>query len=102
MADACLMDILALPQDDLKKVLPKASARSLAKLVIAYPRAVGKTFMDILTECMSAPTIAFIHEEIEVIKNPSYVEIRSAESEIMKIIRDENLEDHLVALKHAK
>jgi flagellar motor switch protein FliG len=95
MAEACMMDILALPQDDLKKVLPKASTRSLAKLVIAYPRAVGKSFLDLLKECMSAPTIAFIQEEVGLMKIPSYVEIRTAESEIVKIIRDEHLEDRL-------
>ena len=96
MADACMMDILALPQDDLKKILPKASTRSLAKLVIAYPRSFGKSFLEILMECTSARTIAFIQEEIGMMRIPSYVEIRSAESEIMKIIRDEHLEDRLV------
>jgi flagellar motor switch protein FliG len=95
MGEACMMDILALPQDDLKKILPKASTRSLAKLVIAYPRAVGKTFLEILQDCMSARTIAFIQEEVGMMRIPSYVEIRTAESEIMKIIRDEHLEDRL-------
>jgi hypothetical protein len=97
MGEPCMMDILTLPQDDLRKVLPKASARSLAKLALAYPRAVGKTFIDILKECMSAPTIAFIQEEIVVMRIPSYVEIRTAESEIMKIIRDEHLDDRLAS-----
>lgn len=95
MAEACMMDILALPEDDLKKVLPKASTRSLAKLVIAYPRAAGKTFIDLLKQCISARTIAFIQEEIIVMRIPSYGEIRTAESELMKIIRDEHLEDRL-------
>jgi hypothetical protein len=95
MGEVCMMDIMALPQDDLKKVLPKASTHSLAKLVLAYPRAVGKTFLEILTECTSPLTIAFIQEEIGFMRTPTYVEIRSAESEIMKIIRDEHLEERL-------
>jgi len=100
MAEACMLDILTLPEDDLKKVLPKASTRSLAKLVIAYPRAVGKSFLDLLKECMSARTIAFIQEEIGMMRIPSYVEIRTAESEIMKIIRDEHLEERLSSVQH--
>jgi flagellar motor switch protein FliG len=101
MVEACMMDILTLPQDDLKKVLPKASTHSLVKLVLAYPRTASKTFFETLKGCMSAPTIAFIQEEIEAMRTPSYVEIRSAESEIMKIIRDEHLEDRLSSVQHA-
>jgi flagellar motor switch protein FliG len=100
MSEACMMDILTLPESDLKKILPKASTRSLAKLVIAYPRSAGKTFLDLLKGCMSAHTIAFIQEEIIVMKIPSYGEIRTAESEIMKIIQDEHLEDRLVSAPH--
>jgi hypothetical protein len=37
----------------------------------------------------------------EAMRTPSYVEIRSAESEIMKIIRDEHLEDRLSSVQHA-
>ena len=81
----------------MRKVLQKASSRSLAKLVLAYPRAVGKTFLDILQNCMSATTIAFIQEEVEVMRLPTYVEIRTAESEIMKIIRDEHLDGRLAS-----
>jgi len=102
MAEACMMDILSLPQEDLKKVLPKASTRSLAKLVVAYPRAVGKTFLEVLQQCMSAPTFAFIEEEMDGMRLPSYVEIRSAESELMKIIRDENLEERFFSSPPAK
>jgi len=95
MAEACMCDIMTLPQEDLKKVLIKASMRSLAKLVSAYPRAAGNAFLEILTDCMSAPTIAFLKEEVGLMRLPTYPEIRSAESEIMKIIRDEHLEDRL-------
>lgn len=102
MAEACMFDILALPQDDLKRVLPKASTQSLAKLVVAYPRAVGRTFLDILKECMSARTLEFIQEEVGFMRIPSYMEIRSAEMEIMKIIRDEHLEERLSCAQPAR
>jgi flagellar motor switch protein FliG len=101
MAEACMFEILDLTEDDLKKVLPKASTRSLAKLVLAYPRAFGKTFLEILTACVSDRTIAFIQEEVGLMRIPSYPEIRTAESEIMKIIRDEHLEDRLSCDRHA-
>jgi flagellar motor switch protein FliG len=92
VTEACMFDILALPEEDLKKVLSKASTRSLAKLVVAYPRAVGRTFLEVLNKCLSAPTIEFLHEEMSFMRPPSYPEIRQAESELMKIIHDERLE----------
>ena len=92
MSDVCMFDILALPHDDLQKVLPKASSRSLAKLAVAYPRAAGRSFLDILGQCMSEVTLNFIREEINGMRTPTYPEIRQAENEIMKIIRDAHLE----------
>ena len=93
--EACMFDILALPDDDLERILPKASTRSLAKLVIAYPRAAGRTFLEILTRCMSAATLEFIQDEMGTTKIPSYPEIRQAEMELMQIVREEHLEDRL-------
>ena len=91
MAEGCMFDILALPQDDLKKVLPKASTRSLAKLLAAYPRSVGRTFLEVLAQCMSRVTIEFLQDEMNCASVPSYQEIRQAELELMKIIHEENL-----------
>ena len=99
MSEACMFEILTLPEDDLRKILPKASTRSLAKLVSAYPRAVGRTFMDVLSQCLSASTIAFLQEELNLSRPPSYVEIRHAEAELMKIIQDERLGDRLSATR---
>ncbi|SRR5258706_16377384 len=101
MPEACMMDILSLPQDDLQKILPKASTRSLAKLASAYPRAVGRSFLDILGQCMSEHTVAFIRDEIDGMRTPSYPEIRQAERELMKIIHDEHLEDHVFSSRPA-
>ena len=92
MAEACMFDILTLPEDHLRRVLPKTSTRSLAKLVAAYPRAVGRTFLEILGQCTSAVTVEFLREEVNSMKVPSYPEIRQAELEMMKVIHDEHLE----------
>jgi flagellar motor switch protein FliG len=97
MPPVCMFDILALPQDDLQRVLPKASSRSLAKLAVAYPRAAGRSFIEILALCMSERTVAFIRDEINGMQPPSYPEIRQAEQELIKIIRDEHLEDRVVS-----
>jgi len=91
---ACMFDILELPENDLKRVLPKASTRSLAKLVTAYPRSVGRTFLHLLGQCTSTVTVEFLRDEMNSMKIPSYPEIRQAESELMKIIHEEGLEDH--------
>jgi hypothetical protein len=101
MSEACMFDILALPQVDLQKVLPKASSRSLAKLAVAYPRAAGRSFLDILGQCTSSVTVDFIRDEINGMQTPSYPEIRQAELEIMKIVRDEHLEDHVFSSQPA-
>ncbi len=97
MPDACMFNIITLPQSDLRRVLPKASARSLARLAAAYPRAVARTFLDILSQCMSPVTLEFIRDEINVIRTPSYPEIRQAELELMKIIHEERLGDHVAS-----
>jgi hypothetical protein len=87
-----MFDILTLSEADLTKVLSKASTTSLARLVVAYPRAVGRTFMELLNKCLSAPTIEFLQEEMSATRVPTYPEIRQAESELMKIIHDEHLQ----------
>lgn len=96
MSEACLYNILALPQADLKRALPKASTRTLAKLVAAYPRAIGKSFLEILTECTSAITVEFVRDEINTMRIPSYNEIKQAEQELMKIVHEEKEQADLV------
>lgn len=91
MPPVCMFDILELPQNDLKRVLPKASSRTLVRLLTAYPRSVGETFLGILRGCVSAPTLDFLREEIDRSQLPSFPQIREAESEILKIIEQEHL-----------
>src|ERR1700690_4574148 len=97
MSEACMFDILALPQDRLRRVLPKASTRSLAKLVAAYPRAVGRTFLEILEQCASPITVEFVREETNTTRLPSYPEIRQAELELMKIIHEDQETDSVAS-----
>ncbi len=101
MPEACMFDILELGDDDLRRVLPKASTRSLAKLVSAYPRAVGRTFLTVMSQCTSAVTVEFLRDEMNSMNIPSYPEIRQAESELMKIITEENLQQHVSSVRPA-
>ena len=102
MPEACMFDILGLPHEYLSKVLPKASSRSLAKLAVAYPRAAGRSILEILAKCISAAALEFIRDEINGMPQPSYPEIQQAESEIMKIIREEHLEDQVFSVRLAR
>jgi hypothetical protein len=98
MAADCMFEILELPEDSLKRVLPKASSRSLIRLVTAYPRTVGRSFLQILTGCVSSATIEFLKEEIQKSQSPSFPQIREAESELIKIIEQEKLGKEAVAV----
>src|SRR5262245_36279223 len=92
MPEACMFDILALPEAVLRRILSKASTRTVAKLVAAYPRAVGRGFLEVLQPCTSAFTLDFLREEVNSLRTPSYPEIRQAEREIMKIIHEDSAE----------
>ena|SRR6185312_4960934 len=87
--DVCLFNIMQLPPDTLKKVLPKASTRLLARLASAYPRVAGHSFLELLSQCVSPVTLEFLREEINVAQLPSFQQIHWAESELMKIIAEE-------------
>jgi len=97
MAVACMFDILDLPTDSLRRVLPKASSRSLIRLVTAYPRTVGRVFMEVLTDCVSPAAMDFLKEELNHSQSPSFPQIREAESELIKIIAEERVEPALPA-----
>src|SRR5688572_28109463 len=76
MQNACLFEIMAMPEATLKRALPNVSTRMLARLITAYPRAAGRPLMDILVQCMSQPTIEFIREEVNAGIVPTMPEIR--------------------------
>ena len=91
MHEACMFDIVGLPEDTLKQVLPKVSIRMVSRLICAYPRAVGRTLLNIMTESMSPCTIDFLKEEMCVGRLPSMHQIREAEKEFVRTLRDEQL-----------
>jgi hypothetical protein len=97
MKEPCMYDILELSETSLKKVLPKASSRTLVRLLTAYPRTVGRTFMTVLHTCVSPSTLEFLREELIRGQQPTFVQIREAETEIIQILRDEHLLPRIAA-----
>lgn len=91
MPEMSLFDILELPEESLKRVLRQAPARALARLFSAYPRTVSRTFTTLLSQCLSQPTMAFLSEEINAARLPSFSQIREAENELIKIVAAEKL-----------
>ena len=91
MAPVCMFEILELPEEDLKRILPKASSRSLVRLVAAYPRTVGRLFIQLLTCCVSPATMQFLREEMDKAHSPTFPQIREAECELLKIIERDQI-----------
>lgn len=87
----CMFDILNLPDAALKKVLPKVSTRTLIRLLNAYPRTVGRTFIGLLNESLSPTAMEFLREEMSASQPPSLRQIREAESELVKLLHEEKL-----------
>ncbi len=92
MSESCIYDIMGLPEDILRRVLPKASTRTVTRLISAYPRALGQTFLHLLSTSMSPVALEFLQDEIHSSQVPSLGQIRDAEREIMKLIREEHRE----------
>ena len=91
MQEACIFDIMEVPDATLKKVLPKISIRMVSRLICAYPRAVGRTLLNILSQKMSPCTIDFLREEMCANRLPSMYQIREAEKEFLRTLHDEQL-----------
>jgi hypothetical protein len=97
MPEACMFDIMSLPEDTLKRVLPKVSVRMVSRLIAAYPRAIGQTLLGILSQSMSPCTIEFMKDELNTGRLPTIFQIREAEIEIIKTLREEKLTPEKVA-----
>jgi len=91
MPPMSMLEILDLPDESLRRVLPKASTRLLIQLITAYPRTVGKVFVSLLEHSVSAQTLNFIQEQMMRNDMPSIVQIREAETELGRIIHAEHL-----------
>ena len=86
-----MYDIITLPDEALKKVLPKISIRTVCRLISAYPRAVGRTLLVVLSQSMSPVTVDFVREELSTGNLPSMHQIIEAEKEFLRTLREENL-----------
>ena len=50
--EACMFNIMELSEDALRKVLPKISIRIVSRLISSYPRAIGRTMLNVMSETM--------------------------------------------------
>src|SRR5258706_16410380 len=89
MSEACLFDIMSVPEETLKTVLPKVSIRMVSRLIAAYPRAVGRTLLDVLSRNASPFTVEFLRDEMANGRIPSLTQIREAEKEFLMTLRAE-------------
>jgi hypothetical protein len=86
-----MFDIMGLPQETLKKVLPKVSIRIVSRLINSYPRALGRTLLSVLSESMSPTTMDLLKDEMNTSALPSLHQIREAEKEFLKTLRQEQV-----------
>ena len=90
-AEACMYNIMELSEDALRKVLPKVSIRMVSRLISSYPRAIGRTILNVMSESMHPCTIQILKDEMCTGKLPSLRQIREAEKEFLKTINDEKV-----------
>jgi hypothetical protein len=86
-----MFDIMELSEDALRKVLPKVSIRMVSRLIACYPRAIGRTLLNVMSETMHPCTIEILKDEMESSQTPSLVQIREAEKEFLRTINEEKL-----------
>ncbi len=91
MRDACMFDIMELPEETLKKVLPKVSIRMVSRLITSYPRAIGRTLLNVMSQSMNPYTMELLKDEIGAARLPSLPQIREAEKEFLKTLYDEQV-----------
>ncbi len=91
MQEACMFDIMTLPEDALRKVLPKVSIRIVSRLVACYPRAIGRTLMEVMSRSVSPAALEMMKDEINTGPLPSIHQIREAEKEFLRMLREENV-----------
>lgn len=89
--EACMFDIMTLPEDTLRKVLPRVSIRIVSRLVSCYPRAIGKTLLDVLSRSVSPAALEMMKDEMASGPLPSIYQIREAEKEFLRMLREENI-----------
>lgn len=90
--DACMFDIMAIPNEALKRVLPKVSIRMISRLISSYPRAIGRNLINVMAECLNPYTMDLLREEMDTNgRLPSLIQIREAEKEFLKTLYEEKI-----------
>ena len=89
--DACMFDIMELPEATLKQVLPKVSIRIVSRLIASYPRAIGRTLLNVMSQCSSPMALELLREEMGAGQFPSIHQIQEAEKEFLKTLYDEKI-----------
>ncbi len=91
MEAVCLFDIMGLSEGTLRKLLPKAPSRMIVCLLTAYPRAIGRLLLVLLSETLKPTTLQFLKDQMNIAPLPTLHQIREAEQEMLKIINEEHL-----------
>lgn len=91
MQQTCIYDIMGLPEEVLKRVLPQAPLPVVTRLITAYPRSIGQAFLCVLAENMSPAGLQFLKDEMHTSQLPSLPQIREAERELLKLVRADEL-----------
>ena len=89
--DLCMFDIMELPEESLKKAVSKTPARMVTRLIMAYPRALGRTLSNLLAQSMSPATLEFLRDEMHSGQLPSLAQIREAERVFIRVMHDQDL-----------
>ncbi|HVO32881.1 MAG TPA: hypothetical protein VMU17_03140, partial [Elusimicrobiota bacterium] len=64
MQDACAFALVKLPQPALRRILMKGSIKMIKYLLLAYPQAMGATFLDAIAPSVSPATLKTLVEEV--------------------------------------
>jgi len=91
MDQACQTALAQLTPTGLQKVLLRASIRMIRSLVAAYPQDVGVAFFDALAPRVNPSTLRLLVEELNRGQVLTPAQVRSAESEFLKLIKDEQV-----------
>jgi len=88
---APLNDVAALPKETLRRVLLKGSIQMIKCLIMAHPRELGATFLDVLATSVRPATLRTLLEEMNrgTLLTPG--QVHGAENELHKILAQEHI-----------
>jgi hypothetical protein len=91
MNDACAYALLQLSSSELRKILMKGSIRMIKYLVMAYPHAMGASFLDALAPVLSPAALRVLVDELSRGQVLTPAQVQRAESEFIKLINQEKI-----------